>query len=486
MSRPLDWSPLAGSDPVPGDPDLVRELARRYGRTASAISTAAANLRKISGGKVGWTGKAGPELRERAGDVAETVGKAHDRYSDASTALSHYATSLELAQDKADAALRDAKSAENDARAARAAANGVDDPTGAGASDLAKHQAAEHTANTALSNARTKLGEATDARDRAGKKAADALHNAAKKQHDSMWDKIAKVLDAIANVAGIIATICGVLSLLVGWVPVIGQALAAILGTIALIASAIALVCHLALLIGGKGDLGDVIMDIISVASFGIGRAFSGAAKLSSIAARSKAWTATADLLRSSRPALNSAARRALVTTLMGGPRAGASPSVEALASRGIVRGVGGLRSAYGGLGHEAVEAGRDVWRGRGAIPGVGGRSPIDVASRVANAVKTQFGRAYQAGGISAVVDKIYASSDLAGEMARLSRISASVRSLPGVGPAIMQATVQNNIRRLAMFTGSAADGKSALDTIRDQLHHAPDVTGTPAPVGAR
>lgn len=47
-SRPVDWSPLAGSDPVPGDPDRVEQLGSHYQRVASAISDAATKLRRIA------------------------------------------------------------------------------------------------------------------------------------------------------------------------------------------------------------------------------------------------------------------------------------------------------------------------------------------------------------------------------------------------------------------------------------------------------
>jgi hypothetical protein len=38
MARPTDWSPLAGSDPVPGHPDDVAALGRRFQATAQVIS----------------------------------------------------------------------------------------------------------------------------------------------------------------------------------------------------------------------------------------------------------------------------------------------------------------------------------------------------------------------------------------------------------------------------------------------------------------
>jgi hypothetical protein len=54
-----------------------------------------------------------------------------------------------------------------------------------------------------------------------------------------------------------------------------------VLGTIALVASVISLIANLALYLTGKGDLIDVVFDAISVATFGLGRVASNAAKVS-------------------------------------------------------------------------------------------------------------------------------------------------------------------------------------------------------------
>jgi hypothetical protein len=87
-------------------------------------------------------------------------------------------------------------------------------------------------------------------------------------------------------VAGWVASIAGTLALCVGWIPVIGQALAAVLGTLALIASVVTLLADVLLLIGGKGSWFDIALDVIAVASFGLGRAATGAVKDSSLLAR--------------------------------------------------------------------------------------------------------------------------------------------------------------------------------------------------------
>ncbi|MGA2831198.1 MAG: hypothetical protein ABSF03_34390, partial [Streptosporangiaceae bacterium] len=89
--------------------------------------------------------------------------------------------------------------------------------------------------------------------------------------------------------AGWVATIAGTLALAVGWIPIVGQVLAAVLGTIALIASVVTLLADTLLMIGGKDSWLDVALDVVAVASFGLGRAATGALKDSALLARSTA-----------------------------------------------------------------------------------------------------------------------------------------------------------------------------------------------------
>ena len=46
--RPRDWSPLAGSDPVPGDPEVVGAMARHYAATAREIAAQVTRLEHIA------------------------------------------------------------------------------------------------------------------------------------------------------------------------------------------------------------------------------------------------------------------------------------------------------------------------------------------------------------------------------------------------------------------------------------------------------
>ena len=86
--RPPDFEPLAGSDPVPGDPDRVAFIARRYRDTAAEIAQQAANLRTLSQQAAGgWKGKAGKVFSSHASDLADRISKAQGRYAATGDAL---------------------------------------------------------------------------------------------------------------------------------------------------------------------------------------------------------------------------------------------------------------------------------------------------------------------------------------------------------------------------------------------------------------
>ena len=86
MARPADWSPLAGSDPVPGHPDDVAALGRRFQATAQEITAAAQRLRTMCTHAY-WDSGAGEAFRQQSVQTAGKLAAAFDRYSAAATAL---------------------------------------------------------------------------------------------------------------------------------------------------------------------------------------------------------------------------------------------------------------------------------------------------------------------------------------------------------------------------------------------------------------
>jgi len=300
VSRHADWSPVGlDADPTPGDPDLVDAAARHYRDVADAITEARDQLRKIA---------SGPEMESQAVEafiettetVSEEIQRAHERYDRVATALATFAPLHADAQDRADAALRSARLAEGELHAAQrvldlaqrdladSRATALQAPPGTPPPDHSALETQVRRAASTRDDARARLDGAI-ARAAAAKRDFESAAASARRAidlvqrtdglNDSTWDKIAEVLKEIANVAGAIAAIAGVLALAVSWIPVIGQALAAVLGTIALVAGVVSLVANVALYAGGKGSLTNVILDVVGVATFGIGRAVIGGAR---------------------------------------------------------------------------------------------------------------------------------------------------------------------------------------------------------------
>lgn len=334
-ARPRDWSPLGlSSDPTPGDAERVAGAGRHYREVAEAIETAARRLREIAGDSQ-MRSEAVEEFVSSANGVASDISKAQERYANTGAALSDYSTALALAQNDADAALREATSAREDMQQAdRNRASADDDLTRARtandalppdqpAADLTGLQASVNRFSQAHSEASGRLEAAQRKAENARKDAEDAADRARRRiedvvdgsdLNDSWWDNVASVIKKIADIAGAIAAIAGVAALLVGWIPVIGQALAAVLGTIALVAGVVSLLANTALLIGGKGSLTSVLLDVVGLVSFGLGRAVisGGRGVMAGVRAASRLsagrLAATAPAIRASRglPAMGS------------------------------------------------------------------------------------------------------------------------------------------------------------------------------------
>lgn len=298
--RPSDWSPVEmWGDPTPGDPEATVAAGRHYREVAAAIETAAARLREIA---------AAPDMESeavevfvgKAEDVARDIDRAHERYLGVGDALYTYGHQLGYAQDDADDALRRGIAARADAGDARHRLDSArqqlqqaqdDDaaaPPDTPPADLSGHHSAVSRAEGDVADAEAAwqraIADAQQAKEdaeSAARTAREAIEDVKDSGdlNDSTWDNVAGALKKLADFAGMVAAVCGILALAVGWIPVIGQALAGILGAIALVAGLVALVCNVALLIGGKGSLKNVILDLVGVATFGIGRAVIGSAR---------------------------------------------------------------------------------------------------------------------------------------------------------------------------------------------------------------
>jgi hypothetical protein len=458
-TRPVNWQPFADRDPVPGEAIDTRDLARRYSRTAEAISTAAARLRELINDE-GWESKSGDEFRSMAGDTASKIEGAHARYKRAGNALATFADKLVIAQQMADEALSRAKQAATDRDTAQQRA------------DAATEESERNTMQGDADEAQGRIDaecriveEAVGIYNEAASKAIDDIddiidHDDVK---DGFWDRVANVLSSIAEIAGAIAAVAGVLSLLVGWIPVIGQALAAVLGAIALIATLVSLVCNLALLIGGKGSWTALAWDVFALATFGIGRAFSGAAKMSRLGGRAAARTAARGLATSARPGASSTTIYRAVNTMAGGPAGQASRAALRNAPTGIWPGLRNVaQGGYGNLLPELRSGANTIYNGVRAGRGTWSQGFSELFS----------------GGRLAVTSRLLGQADLADESARASTFADDVARNTRVRELATRGAAQFGIATFAVGSGGLKDGSQIVGMFGDdQQVSVPDVT---------
>jgi membrane protein implicated in regulation of membrane protease activity len=95
--RPVDWSPIAESDPTPGDPAAVRAEAKRLSNIAETLSRQVKKLRQL-GDDDNIKGKYAKSLKEESDELAGRFEKTKGRYEKVSGHLNTWADELEHAQ----------------------------------------------------------------------------------------------------------------------------------------------------------------------------------------------------------------------------------------------------------------------------------------------------------------------------------------------------------------------------------------------------
>jgi hypothetical protein len=332
MTRPADWSPLASSDPVPGDPEEIALLGARLQATARQISEDVAYLRSLCTDQF-WESEAGQAFSGKVTATAARLWQAHHRYLQAGEALGQnltgpgYAADLHDAQSMSARALTTGQAAWTSMQSALSAvltANGGKNPFGpAGVftpqtylqplldssgnpvpmpylgtdkeDAAAKRKYNGHA--TDLHSAITLLRQATARRDEAAAHAAAKILAAI--DHDGLQDPtgffhdLAAGFDDVrgfvahnwARVVADIANICSTLASALGWLALIFACIglpevAAVLEGLAFTLTEITLISHLVLALTGHGDWLSVGEDAISLIAFGIGRSALRGAKL--------------------------------------------------------------------------------------------------------------------------------------------------------------------------------------------------------------
>ena len=205
MARPTDWNPLASSDPIPGDPGVVRQAAQNYADVAEAINTARDRLLAIT-----FKGKSHhiDKLRSDCEDLVVQIKQASSRCSGAAGALKTYAGALEGAQAKSLPILKEAQEAQGDQRRWKQeeweqyyrhqrTTNPVE--RSRAESDYRAAQSKRAAAEGRIAQARERLKAVIKERDEAGNRAADALRETSRNSplKDTFWEKVQIVISDV-------------------------------------------------------------------------------------------------------------------------------------------------------------------------------------------------------------------------------------------------------------------------------------------------
>ena len=263
MSRPTDWYVLdLSSDPVPGDPSTVSDVARKWSSVADDADTARTQISSLLGDQavMQWLGKAGDAFRSHSSKLPGQLQKCSDSYHQAASALSSWSTQLDAHQGVADhalvlgrAALTDLHNAQGTLSAAQGNATSAQSQVNTNTAttrqaahdstvpppDPAQVRAAVNraaAASQAVSSAQHAVGDAQARLDAAKRMAADAAaardgdgHTTATRLHsaadagippDSFWhklgDALGKAWHVLVEIAKVVVVIAAVIAIVVG------------------------------------------------------------------------------------------------------------------------------------------------------------------------------------------------------------------------------------------------------------------------------
>jgi chemotaxis protein histidine kinase CheA len=248
MGRNSDWSVVGmNSDPTPGDPDRVRELAEKLQAFADDASDALTKVRDLVGddSMAQFVGQTAEAFKDRFDKVPPNLTKLYTSYDLAAEALAKYWPKLEDAQYDADSALTDATEAKADLDAAQsllsAAATALEDAEEAAedpdedavASEVRRaltdaesaHSSAESTVASAqerLEAAKALAQQAKEVREEAAEACANDLDEAsdAGMQNKKWWQKavdwVVDNWDTIVEIAKIVVAVLGIIVMIIG------------------------------------------------------------------------------------------------------------------------------------------------------------------------------------------------------------------------------------------------------------------------------
>jgi RHS repeat-associated protein len=235
------------SDPTPGDPDRVRELAEKLQAFADDASDALGKVRDLVGddSMAQFVGQTAEAFKDRFDKVPPNLTKLHTSYDLAAEALARYWPKLEDAQRDADTALEDATDAKSDLDSAQTALataaasledaeDAAEDPDeDAVAAEvrraLTEAESAHSGAESTVASARERLEaakglaqQAKEAREEAAEACANDLDEAsdAGMQNKKWWQKavdwVVDNWDTIVDIAKIVVAVLGVIVMIIG------------------------------------------------------------------------------------------------------------------------------------------------------------------------------------------------------------------------------------------------------------------------------
>lgn len=365
---------MATSDPVPGEPETITVEARRLRDMATEMRSQIARLHTI-GRDDTLTGQYADNLRTAASDLAGKLEKTVGRYQRVSGELASWAPELTHAQTESVRALEKAKAAEA-ARAANtviqaAPRPGDPPPTPAEQAQERRRQSALDDAATDLAAARRHLDDAIEHAQNKGRHYAGRIKDAIDDDvKDSWWDHVKGWVDRnagwIKKVADVLSMVATALAVVALFIPGVN-----ILMVIAAGLTVAALAGHTLLAASGDGSWADVGLDIFALATFGLGKAVTGALKGVQAAtrvagARAAGRAAEAAALRSSRAARTAAGRTLSRRGVSAAQRRGARRLIDTAkhdARQAGIRAAADVRDAplAGATSRDALRAGNDV-----------------------------------------------------------------------------------------------------------------------------
>jgi len=288
------WDPLdLDSDPVYVDLEAVADAQTRYKKIATTINEAVSKLQQIvDTNSESLAGQYVQALQKNAQTILTDLTKAGVRYTDVASQIQTYTSALDDGLSETAVSLTLAETAVEAQKAAQALPN----PQPSSAQTLTDDQQrqvktrtdAVDSAGGDLGKAKTRLNNAMDALNTAGKRFGDAVNS--KNYNDGLtdtWkDKVDAVFAEISKIFGAIGMALAGLALLIPGVDAIVLA-GVLVGVVTLIANSV-------LLANGQGSVLDVVFGAVGLGLAGAGAVASQILKGAATLARADAEAAPA------------------------------------------------------------------------------------------------------------------------------------------------------------------------------------------------